>query len=124
MRDDIGSVSSAYKVFAVEQSKVAPDLLERIIRVRSNYFYNAISASSREGQSISSEGLGLLRFTQPSATAQETFYATTEPLSNRVRILQRECNTLTALGDKLLPKLISGQIRVKDAEKFLKEAGV
>jgi len=29
-----------------------------------------------------------------------------------------------ALRDTLLPKLISGEIRVKDAERFLKERGV
>jgi len=28
-----------------------------------------------------------------------------------------------ALRDAMLPKLISGEIRVKDAEKFLKEGG-
>lgn len=29
-----------------------------------------------------------------------------------------------ALRDTLLPKLISGEIRVKDAERFLKERGL
>jgi type I restriction enzyme, S subunit len=32
--------------------------------------------------------------------------------------------TLAALRDTLLPKLISGEIRVKDAERFLKERGL
>jgi len=30
----------------------------------------------------------------------------------------------TVFRDTLLPKLISGEIRVKDAEKFLKERGL
>jgi type I restriction enzyme S subunit len=34
---------------------------------------------------------------------------------------QRESRTLAALRDALLPKLIRGEIRVKDAERFLKE---
>jgi len=33
-------------------------------------------------------------------------------------------STLAALRDALLPKLISGEIRVKDAERFLKERGL
>ena len=37
---------------------------------------------------------------------------------------ERESRTLTALRDELLPKLISGEIRVKDAERFLKERGL
>jgi type I restriction enzyme S subunit len=35
-----------------------------------------------------------------------------------------ESRTLAALRDALLPKLISGEIRVKDAERFLKERGL
>jgi len=31
-------------------------------------------------------------------------------------------DTLAALRDALLPKLISGKLRVKDAERFVKEA--
>lgn len=31
---------------------------------------------------------------------------------------------LAALRETLLPKLISGKLRVKDAEKFLKERGL
>jgi type I restriction enzyme S subunit len=34
---------------------------------------------------------------------------------------ERESRTLAALRDALLPKLISGEIRVRDAERFLKE---
>jgi len=34
---------------------------------------------------------------------------------------RRESRTLAALRDALLSKLISGEIRVKDAEQFLKE---
>ncbi|MBX6765111.1 MAG: restriction endonuclease subunit S [Rubrobacteraceae bacterium] len=35
-----------------------------------------------------------------------------------------ESHTLAALRDALLPKLISGELRVKDAERFLKERGL
>ena len=35
--------------------------------------------------------------------------------------LSGESVTLAALRDALLPKLISGELRVKDAERFLEE---
>jgi type I restriction enzyme S subunit len=35
-----------------------------------------------------------------------------------------ESNTLASLRDSLLPKLISGELRVPDAEKFVEEAGL
>jgi type I restriction enzyme S subunit len=80
--------------------------------MRSSYFYNAISASSREGQSISSDGLGLLKFVQPGAAAQNAFYVAMEPLLTRAKSSQSESRTLAALCDTLLPKLISGELRV------------
>ena len=33
-----------------------------------------------------------------------------------------ECSTLTGLRDLLLPKLMSGEIRVRDAEKIVEAA--
>jgi type I restriction enzyme S subunit len=44
------------------------------------------------------------------------------PLFLRVLDSTRASNTLAALRDTLLPKLISGDIRVKDAEKFIARA--
>ena len=38
--------------------------------------------------------------------------------------LQHQSRTLAALRDALLPKLIRGEIRVKDAERFLEERGL
>jgi type I restriction enzyme S subunit len=37
---------------------------------------------------------------------------------------ERESSTLAALRDALLPKLISGELRVKDAEKFIERAAL
>ena len=41
-----------------------------------------------------------------------------------IEALRAESRTLAALRDALLPKLISGEIRVKDAERFLEERGL
>ncbi|MFZ5625064.1 MAG: restriction endonuclease subunit S [Gemmatimonadota bacterium] len=124
MRDAVGCVSPVYRVFSVNKEAIMPDLLERMMRTRSGYYYNAISGSSREGQSISAEALGQLRFVQPATAVQNEFYCVTEPLCIRANLLQSESRTLAALRDTLLPKLISGELRVKDAEKFLKKRGL
>lgn len=42
----------------------------------------------------------------------------TAPLLARIAQSERESRTLAALRDTLLPKLISGELRVKDAERF------
>jgi len=46
------------------------------------------------------------------------------PIDDSVRVKTEETVVLTELRDTLLPKLISGELRIPDAEKFLEEAGV
>ena len=42
-----------------------------------------------------------------------------EPIVDKMTRLQREVTTLSSLRDALLPKLISGELRIKDFERFL-----
>jgi type I restriction enzyme S subunit len=46
------------------------------------------------------------------------------PLDDRLEVATLETRNLTTLRDTLLPKLVSGAIRVKDAEAFLKARGL
>ncbi|HPY71547.1 MAG TPA: restriction endonuclease subunit S [Planctomycetota bacterium] len=55
----------------------------------------------------------------PAAPLLEQFEGITSALSRRVSRLADESRTLAALRDTLLPKLISGELRIKDAEKFI-----
>jgi type I restriction enzyme S subunit len=45
-----------------------------------------------------------------------------KPLMERMAENDRESCTLAALRDTLLPKLISGELQVKDAERFIGRA--
>lgn len=47
-----------------------------------------------------------------------------EQVCQRLDLLFEENRILSELRDTLLPKLISGELRIPDAEKFLKEAGI
>ncbi|PWH12853.1 MAG: restriction endonuclease subunit S [Anaerolineae bacterium] len=49
------------------------------------------------------------------------FHRLVEPWFARIRACAEESRTLAALRDTLLPKLISGELWVGDAERFLKE---
>lgn len=46
------------------------------------------------------------------------------PLDENIRFFEEEIRSLSAPCDNLLPKLISGDLRVPDAEKFVEETGV
>ena len=57
----------------------------------------------------------------PKAVAY-VFTERVRPAVDRIIAAIHESRTLAALRDTLLPKLISGKIRVKDAEKFIGNA--
>ncbi|MCX7819354.1 MAG: restriction endonuclease subunit S [Kiritimatiellae bacterium] len=60
----------------------------------------------------------------PPDSVVEVFGKTTCPWLERIIRGIHEARTLAALRDALLPKLISGEIRVKDAERFLEGIGI
>ena len=45
-----------------------------------------------------------------------------EPLDAKIELNDREFHTLATIRDTLMPKLLSGEIRVKDAERFVEKA--
>ena len=110
MRDDIGCVSPAYRTYSTNQDLVIPDLLERMMRLHSEYFYLAVSASSREGQSISQDALYGLKVSLPTIALQHHLTHLIERLSLRSAHSLKENDRLGILRDTLLPKLVSGEV--------------
>jgi len=54
---------------------------------------------------------------EPAPEVLSVFEVHTRPIFDRILNNQREAHTLAAIRDALLPKLLSGEIRVRDAEK-------
>ncbi|GIW60631.1 MAG: hypothetical protein KatS3mg087_1697 [Patescibacteria group bacterium] len=70
---------------------------------------------------INQQGVRSLPCLIPSVPVLDAFDQFLRPLTDRLFSACLESRTLAALRDALLPKLISGELRVKDAEWFLKE---
>ena len=83
---------------------------------------NMTGTSGRQRVQVDS----LLHFRLPRvpAAVAEVFGSMVKPLFARSSAAVRESHTLAALRDALLPKLISGELRVKDAERFVEGLGV
>ena len=58
----------------------------------------------------------------PANIALDDFASKAEPLHLRIVASAQESRTLAELRDTLLPKLISGEIRVRDAERCVEDA--
>lgn len=58
----------------------------------------------------------------PTAEVAGAFQDLVEPMLDRIRVSVFQSCTLAALRDLLLPKLMSGELRVKDAERLLDQS--
>lgn len=73
-------------------------------------------------QEISKANFRPIEVTIASPGILRVFDETVAPLFDRIVANDKESNTLAATRDLLLPKLMSGEVRVKDAEKVVGEA--
>jgi type I restriction enzyme S subunit len=71
-----------------------------------------------------SNGLENMLLTQPPHPILDCFNNTALPLLRKISISLFTENPIAAVRDILLPKLISGEIRIPDAERMLEEVGV
>lgn len=85
-------------------------LIESLVHAAHGSVFDTITTTTIEAARVINPGDKLL----------SQFELIAEPLFSRLLANINESETLAATRDLLLPKLISGEIRVKDAEKELK----
>jgi type I restriction enzyme S subunit len=73
---------------------------------------------------IPNNSLASMPVIQPTEKVLDAYCSMVAPLRLREQSHAVESRTLAKLRDTLLPKLISGELRIKDAEAFLKERGL
>jgi type I restriction enzyme S subunit len=62
------------------------------------------------------------KFSRPSTQLVLQFDAFAKPALERMEAIEEESSTLAAVRDALLPRLVAGELRVKDAEKLIGRA--
>jgi type I restriction enzyme S subunit len=70
---------------------------------------------------ISKSSFRPIRIVVPTSQVMHAFDHLSRPMYLKVVENERESRTLAQLRDTLLPKLISGELRLKDAEAFLRK---
>ena len=73
---------------------------------------------------LSQTNLKAIPFILPDESIGSAFSELAKPLFEKLRAGADENHSLASMRDTLLPKLISGELRVPDAEKFVEESGV
>ncbi len=112
-------------VFLLRSRYLGQSFLYRM--VSSDDFLHQLTAkgSAKAAQpGLNQEEVASNKLIVPSDLLLRVFNEMSEPLLKRQFLLGKEIKVLSELRDTLLPKLISGELRIPDAEKFLEEAGV
>ena len=130
VRAPVGSINMANKTCCVGRGVAS------IRSAQGNHAYTYYSMDSiqdlfdpynSEGTvfgAINKKDLSAIQVVQPSAGPERIFEQFASQVDRRISLYLDESASLTSLRDALLPRLISGELRVPDAEKMLEEAGV
>ena len=90
------------------------DIVE-ILKARSHgSVFSTITRDTLKGVDICRPGKAIIN----------TFEELSSLLLERIKVHVDESRTLMSLRESLLPRLISGELRVPDAEEMLEEAGI
>ena len=73
-------------------------------------------------QRVPAESLDHFRLARPPAGLAEAFAASIQPYFRRIRAAANESHALAALRDTLLPKLLSGEVRVPEVAEMVEHA--
>lgn len=84
--------------------------------------FDVFNAEGTVFGSINKSDFGKLAVVAPPAESVAMFTGSVGALDNRIGLNERQSRTLTTLRDTLLPKLISGELRVPEAEHVVEEA--
>ena len=83
-----------------------------------------VTGTSKSHQRVKPNDVSSINTVIPDTRLIKQYGEMVLPMLNRTLIGKSESTVISELRDTLLPKLISGELRIPDAEKFLEEAGI
>lgn len=83
--------------------------------------YATLSSTSSIADAVNSKTVKAIPILVPSADVVAVFQETVVGLFERIKTIQHQAQTLATLRDTLLPRLISGQLRLPEAEALIEE---
>ena len=83
--------------------------------------YSILSSTSSIADAVNSKTVKAIPILVPNALLVQAFQDAVRPIFERIKLIQQQAQTLATLRDTLLPRLISGQLRLPEAEALLEE---
>ena len=112
MEDEIGGVSSAYNIYKIDEDLVDPNYLRLYMKAKIAEFNSLIGMAAREGQSLDKGQLMQKKIYVPKKDVLQDFFAHYVPIMESIHNAEQESSRLAQLRDALLPKLMSGELKI------------
>ena len=116
MEDEIGGVSSAYNIYKIDEDLVDPTYLRLYIKAKVAEFNSLIGTAAREGQSLDKGQLMQKKIYVPTKNVLQDFFTRYCPYMETIHNAEQESRRLSQLRDALLPRLMSGELKVNEIE--------
>ena len=116
MQEEQGGVSSAYTVYNINSGIVNSTYLELFIKSRIHLFSDLIRPAAREGQGIDKSVLQIKVLLCPPQEVLDTFWPLYNSVTNQIQTTTTEINCLGDVRDTLLPKLMSGELKINEID--------
>jgi type I restriction enzyme S subunit len=101
---------------------IDPVVLLLALRSRTRVILGLVDTAGHGTGRLGTDRIAKVRVRLPHGAAATAFAETVRPLAQRASAVKRENRTLADLRDTLLPQLVTGKIRVKDAERAVEDA--
>jgi type I restriction enzyme, S subunit len=111
-----GEMTTNEAIAHFKLDKGSPVTSEFIYLALRHFDFSTLSSTSSIADAVNSKTVRDLPLLVPDAAVMVKFHGVVEPLFQRMKIIGRQAQTLATLRDTLLPRLISGQLRLPDAE--------
>ena len=116
MQEELGGVSSAYTVYNINSELVNSTYLELFIKSRIHLFSDLIRPAAREGQGIDKSVLQTKVLLYPPQEVLDTFWPLYNSVINQIQSKTTEIKCLGDVRDTLLPKLMSGELKINEID--------
>ena len=124
IKDVPANTNQALAIVRAKKNLVSPDFLYLYLRDKERIEL----ARSKTVQSVQANfSLGELKnlpLVMPDDRSRSLFEEILAPIQKRIFLCHTDSLNLAVIRDTLLPRLISGELRVPDAEKMLEEVGI
>jgi type I restriction enzyme S subunit len=114
-----GEMTTNEAIAHFKLNEASPATTEYIYLSLKAFDFSSLSSTSSIADAVNSKTVRELPLVVPSAVVLRAFQNVVGPIFQRMKVIGKQAQTLATLRDTLLPRLISGQLRLPEAEAIV-----